>query len=39
MAGITIGARDDDADTFSDSFRQTGTLHLFAIIGFYSPLF
>jgi ComEC/Rec2-related protein len=39
MAGITIGARDDDAETFSDSFRQTGTLHLFAVSGLHVGMF
>jgi competence protein ComEC len=39
IAGITIGARDDDAETFSDSFRQTGTLHLFAVSGLHVGMF
>ncbi len=39
IAGITIGARDEASEPFSDSFRQTGTLHLFAVSGLHVGMF
>lgn len=39
IAGITLGARDDNADAFVPAFRQTGTLHLFAVSGLHVGMF
>ena len=39
IAGITLGARDDGADAFVPAFRQTGTLHLFAVSGLHVGMF
>ncbi|MBE2179118.1 MAG: ComEC/Rec2 family competence protein [Chthoniobacterales bacterium] len=39
IAGITLGARDDGADEFVPAFRQTGTLHLFAVSGLHVGMF
>ena len=35
IAGITLGARDTEADEFADAFRQTGTFHLFSVSGLH----
>jgi len=35
IAGITLGARDAEADEFADAFRQTGTFHLFSVSGLH----
>lgn len=39
IAGITLGARDDITDAFEPAFRQTGTLHLFAVSGLHVGMF
>lgn len=39
IAGITLGAREDGADAFLPAFRQTGTLHLFAVSGLHVGMF
>lgn len=39
IAGITLGARDDITDVFEPAFRQTGTLHLFAVSGLHVGMF
>jgi competence protein ComEC len=39
IAGITIGARDAEADQFSEAFRQTGTYHLFSVSGLHVGMF
>lgn len=35
IAGITLGARDSEADEYADAFRQTGTFHLFSVSGLH----
>lgn len=35
IAGVTLGARDAEADEFADAFRQTGTFHLFSVSGLH----
>ena len=39
IAGITLGAREDEAEIFLPAFRQTGTLHLFAVSGLHVGMF
>jgi len=39
IAGITLGAREDAAESFADAFRQTGTMHLFSINEPKTPFF
>jgi len=39
IAGITLGAREDGAAEFLPVFRQTGTLHLFAVSGLHVGMF
>lgn len=39
IAGITLGAREDAAEDFVPAFRQTGTLHLFAVSGLHVGMF
>jgi len=39
VAAITLGARDDAAEEFNASFRQTGTLHLFSVSGLHVGMF
>ncbi len=39
IAGITLGAREDAAEDFEPAFRQTGTLHLFAVSGLHVGMF
>lgn len=39
IAGITLGAREDAAEDFAPAFRQTGTLHLFAVSGLHVGMF
>lgn len=39
IAGITLGAREDGADAYLPAFRQTGTLHLFAVSGLHVGMF
>ncbi|MBU3665057.1 MAG: DUF4131 domain-containing protein [Chthoniobacterales bacterium] len=39
VAGITLGARAEDADQFADTFRQTGTFHLFSVSGLHVGMF
>jgi len=39
IAGVTIGARDGEADQFSEAFRQTGTFHLFSVSGLHVGMF
>jgi competence protein ComEC len=39
IAGITLGAREEEAETFLPVFRQTGTLHLFAVSGLHVGMF
>jgi ComEC/Rec2-related protein len=35
IAGVTLGARDSEADEFADAFRRTGTFHLFSVSGLH----
>jgi len=35
IAGITLGARDTEADEYADAFRRTGTYHLFSVSGLH----
>lgn len=39
IAGIALGAREPAADEFTPAFRQTGTLHLFAVSGLHVGMF
>ena len=39
IAGITLGARDNESESLSESFRLTGTLHLFAVSGLHVGMF
>lgn len=39
IAGITLGVREDAAAEFLPAFRQTGTLHLFAVSGLHVGMF
>ena len=39
IAGITLGASGDAAEDFEPAFRQTGTLHLFAVSGLHVGMF
>jgi competence protein ComEC len=39
IAGITLGAREEAAEDFAPAFRQTGTLHLFAVSGLHVGMF
>lgn len=39
IAGITLGVRDDAAAELLPAFRQTGTLHLFAVSGLHVGMF
>ena len=39
IAGITLGAREEAAEDFEPAFRQTGTLHLFAVSGLHVGMF
>jgi ComEC/Rec2-related protein len=39
IAGITLGVRDDAAEELLPAFRQTGTLHLFAVSGLHVGMF
>ncbi len=39
IAGITLGARGPAAEDFEPAFRQTGTLHLFAVSGLHVGMF
>jgi len=39
IAGVTIGARDGEADQYSEAFRQTGTFHLFSVSGLHVGMF
>jgi ComEC/Rec2-related protein len=39
IAGITLGAREEAAEDFTPAFRQTGTLHLFAVSGLHVGMF
>ncbi|MEI7863841.1 MAG: ComEC/Rec2 family competence protein [Chthoniobacterales bacterium] len=39
IAGITLGAREDAAESFADAFRQTGTMHLFSVSGLHVGMF
>ncbi len=39
IAGITLGAREEAAESFVPAFRQTGTLHLFAVSGLHVGMF
>ena len=35
IAGLTLGARDREADEYADAFRRTGTYHLFSVSGLH----
>ena len=35
IAGLTLGARDAEADEYADAFRRTGTYHLFSVSGLH----
>ena len=35
IAGLTLGARDTEADEYADAFRRTGTYHLFSVSGLH----
>ena len=35
IAGVTLGARDTQADEFAEAFRLTGTFHLFSVSGLH----
>lgn len=39
IAGITLGVRQEEAKPFIPAFRQTGTLHLFAVSGLHVGMF
>jgi competence protein ComEC len=39
IAGITLGAREEGAESLVAAFRQTGTLHLFAVSGLHVGMF
>jgi ComEC/Rec2-related protein len=39
IAGIALGAREEGSDELLPAFRQTGTLHLFAVSGLHVGMF